>query len=117
MTQQGLATTPFGRRTFSLGLIATQQQARAVQPEKTVHKWKIFQAITEAKDKLGLPDRAIAVLSRKTGATSASPIPKREALKSLALHNRGREGKKKRGKQRKPQPGHPAPAPARRCRW
>jgi replication initiation protein RepC len=63
MTQQGLVTTPFGRRTLSLGLIATQQQARAVEPEKTVHKWKIFQAITEAKDKLGLPDRAIAVLS------------------------------------------------------
>ncbi len=63
MTQQGLVTTPFGRRTLSLGLIAKQQQARAVQPEKTVHKWKIFQAITEARDKLGLPDRAIAVLS------------------------------------------------------
>ncbi|MCA3654880.1 MAG: replication initiation protein RepC [Methylobacterium sp.] len=63
MTQQGLVTTPFGRRTLSLGLIATQQQARAVEPEKTVHKWKIFQAITEAKDRLGLPDRAIAVLS------------------------------------------------------
>jgi replication initiation protein RepC len=63
MTQQGLVTTPFGRRTLSLGLIATQQQARAVEPEKTVHKWKVFQAITEAKDKLGLPDRAIAVLS------------------------------------------------------
>jgi replication initiation protein RepC len=63
MIQQGCVTTPFGRRTLSLGLIATQQQARAVEPEKTVHKWKIFQAITEAKDRLGLPDRAIAVLS------------------------------------------------------
>jgi hypothetical protein len=62
MTQQGLVTTPFGRRRISLGLIATQQQARAVEPEKTVHKWKVFQAISEAKDKLGLPDRAIAVL-------------------------------------------------------
>ncbi len=48
-----MALTPFGRRTLSLGLIATQQQARAVEPEKTVHKWKVFQAITEAKDKLG----------------------------------------------------------------
>jgi len=63
MTQKGLVTTPFGRRRVSLGLIATQQQARAVEPDKTVHKWKIFQAITEAKDRLGLPDRAIAVLS------------------------------------------------------
>lgn len=58
-----VATTPFGRRTMSLGLIATQAQARSVAPEKTVHKWKVFQAITEAKDKLALPDRALAVLS------------------------------------------------------
>ena len=58
----GLATTPFGRRALSLGLIATQAQARAIEPSATVHKWKVFQAITEAKDRLGLPDRAIAVL-------------------------------------------------------
>ena len=80
MTQQGLVTTPFGRRTLSLGLIATQQQARAVEPEKTVHKWKVFQAITEAKDKLGLPDRAIAVLSallsfhQETTLTAGDPL-------------------------------------------
>lgn len=80
MTQTGLVTTPFGRRTLSLGLIATQQQARAVEPEKTVHKWKVFQAITEAKDKLGLPDRAIAVLSallsfhQETTLTAGDPL-------------------------------------------
>jgi replication initiation protein RepC len=80
MTQQGLVTTPFGRRTLSFGLIATQQQARAVEPEKTVHKWKVFQAITEAKDKLGLPDRAIAVLSallsfhQETTLTAGDPL-------------------------------------------
>jgi len=80
MTQQGLVTTPFGRRTLSLGLIARQQQARAVEPEKTVHKWKVFQAITEAKDKLGLPDRAIAVLSallsfhQETTLTAGDPL-------------------------------------------
>ncbi len=80
MTQQGLVTTPFGRRTLSLGLIATQQQARAVEPSRTVHKWKVFQAITEAKDKLGLPDRAIAVLSallsfhQETTLTAGDPL-------------------------------------------
>lgn len=80
MTQLGLVTTPFGRRTLSLGLIATQQQARAVEPEKTVHKWTVFQAITEAKDKLGLPDRAIAVLSallsfhQETTLTAGDPL-------------------------------------------
>jgi len=80
MTQQGLVTTPFGRRTLSLGLIATQQQARAVEPSRTVHKWKVFQAITAAKDKLGLPDRAIAVLSallsfhQETTLTAGDPL-------------------------------------------
>lgn len=93
MTQQRLVTTPFGRRTLSLGLIATQQQARAVEPEKTVHKWKVFQAITEAKDKLGLPDRAIAVLHallsfhQETALTAGYPLivfPSNEKLCSRA---------------------------------
>jgi len=59
----GLATTPFGRRTMSLALVAAQVNARNTAPEKTVHKWKVVQALTEAKDKLGIPDRAIAVLN------------------------------------------------------
>lgn len=75
-----MVTTPFGRRALSLGLIATQQQTRAVEPEKTVHKWKVFQAITEARNKLGLPDRAIAVLSallsfhQETTLTAGDPL-------------------------------------------
>jgi len=63
---QGLATTPFGRRGMSLGVLATQARARQSAestPEKTVHKWKVVQALTEAKDKLGIPDRALAVLN------------------------------------------------------
>ncbi|HRJ70246.1 MAG TPA: plasmid replication protein RepC [Beijerinckiaceae bacterium] len=62
----GLATTPFGRRTMSLGLMAAQVNARNATreaPDKTVHKWKVVQALTEAKDRLGIPDRAIAVLN------------------------------------------------------
>jgi replication initiation protein RepC len=60
---QGLATTPFGRRTMSLALVAAQVNARNTAPGKTIHKWKVVQALTEAKDKLGIPDRAIAVLN------------------------------------------------------
>ena len=59
----GLATTPFGRRTMSLALVAAQVNARNVASEKTVHKWKVVQALTEAKEKLSIPDRAIAVLN------------------------------------------------------
>lgn len=93
MMQQRLVTTPFGRRTLALGLIATQQQAKAIEPSKTVHKWKIFQAITEAKDKLGLPDRAIAVLHallsfhQETTLTAGDPLivfPSNEKLCSRA---------------------------------
>lgn len=61
--QHALATTPFGRRTMSLALVAAQVNARNTAPDKTVHKWKVVQALTEAKDRLGLPDRAIAVLN------------------------------------------------------
>ena len=63
---QGLATTPFGRRGMSFGVLATQVRARRLEsdaPEKTVHKWKVMQTLTEAKDRLGIPDRAIAVLN------------------------------------------------------
>jgi len=63
---QGLVATPFGRRGMSLGVLATQARARQSAgnaPDKTVHKWKVVQALTEAKDKLGIPDRALAVLN------------------------------------------------------
>ena len=89
----GLATTPFGRRTMSLGQIASQAQARAVEPDKTVHKWKVFTALTEAKDKLGLPDRALAVLNallsfhQETTLTAGDPLvvfPSNEKLAARA---------------------------------
>ena len=78
--QHGLATTPFGRRTMSLALVATQVNARNTAPDKTVHKWKVVQALTEAKDKLGIPDRAIAVLNallsfhQETTMTAGDPL-------------------------------------------
>ena len=78
--QHELATTPFGRRTMSLALVATQVNARNTAPEKTIHKWKVVQALTEAKDKLGIPDRAIAVLNallsfhQETTMTAGDPL-------------------------------------------
>ena len=61
--EQVLPTTPFGRRPLSLAMLAAQAAAKACPPETTAHKWKLFRAITEAKDVLGLSDRALAVLS------------------------------------------------------
>ncbi len=60
---QSLSTTPFGRRPLSLAMMAAQATAKACPEEATAHKWRTFRNITEAKDKLVLNDRALAVLS------------------------------------------------------
>jgi len=61
--QTGSVTTPFGRRSMTLGMLASQQQAEAIAPDQAVDKWKIFRALCEAKPLLGLSDRALAVLN------------------------------------------------------
>ena len=58
-----LPTTPFGRRTSSLAHVASQLIAKERPPDATAHKWTVFRAICEAKDRLGLADRALAVLN------------------------------------------------------
>ncbi len=60
-------TTPFGRRPLSRAMVAAQTLAKefAAQPqaaEAVVHKWKLFRALTEAKEPLGVNARALAVL-------------------------------------------------------
>ena len=60
-------TTPFGRRPLSLAMVASQAATEAfrIKPdaaEKVVHKWRLFRALTEAKEPLGVTDRALSVL-------------------------------------------------------
>ena len=60
-------TTPFGRRSMSLAMVASQANARdfADRPGTSgtvVHKWRLFRALTEAKTALGVTDRALSVL-------------------------------------------------------
>ena len=55
-------TTPFGRRSLSLGMVAAQVAAREVEG-KVAHKWKTFRFIAECKDVLGVSDRALVVLN------------------------------------------------------
>lgn len=57
-----LSTTPFGRRMLTLAHVASQASAKTRPPEKAVHKWNIFRAICAAKNALGVPERALAVL-------------------------------------------------------
>ncbi|QND50515.1 replication initiation protein RepC (plasmid) [Phyllobacterium sp. 628] len=56
-------TTPFGRRSLSLGMLATQVQAREVDPEAAVDKWKLFRSLCEARALIGISDRALVVLN------------------------------------------------------
>ncbi|ACS60177.1 replication protein C (plasmid) [Rhizobium leguminosarum bv. trifolii WSM1325] len=56
-------STPFGRRSMTLGMLASQASASKVDPDASVDKWKIFRALCEAKDMVGVSDRALAVLN------------------------------------------------------
>jgi replication initiation protein RepC len=64
---QAYPTTPFGRRPLSLAMVATQTAtenfaAKQGVSETVVHKWRLFRALTEAKEPLGVTERALSVL-------------------------------------------------------
>ena len=56
-------TTPFGRRKLAFAHVATQMLASARPPDKVVHKWQVFRAICTARPRLGVSERALAVLN------------------------------------------------------
>lgn len=60
--QTHTATTPFGRRPMSLGMIASQVTAQNAPEGATVHKWHVFKDIKEARIALGATDRSLAIL-------------------------------------------------------
>lgn len=55
-------TTPFGRRRLSRAMILAQRQAQALPQDAAVHKWKLFRALSEARDVFGVSDRSLSVL-------------------------------------------------------
>ncbi|MCM2292686.1 replication initiation protein RepC [Allorhizobium sp. BGMRC 0089] len=62
--QNKQVTTPFGRRAMSFALVNRQMQtAKAQICAEAVEKWRVFRDITTARDRLGLKDRALAVLN------------------------------------------------------
>ncbi|API56890.1 replication initiation protein RepC (plasmid) [Rhizobium leguminosarum] len=61
--ETGNVTTPFGRRSMTLGMLANQVLAGEIKPDQSVDKWKLFRALCEAKPLLGIGDRALAVLN------------------------------------------------------
>lgn len=60
--QTHLATTPFGRRSMSLGLLAAQITARNGASDASVQKWQVFRDIKEARAAIGATDRGLAIL-------------------------------------------------------
>lgn len=57
-----ISTTPFGRRSMTLGMISSQVTAKAMPADAIVHKWHVFQNIKETRMALGATDRALAIL-------------------------------------------------------
>lgn len=90
-----LPTTPFGRRPLSAGLLATQTLAASTPDDAVVHKWRILRALTLAKGRLGLSDRALNVLDAlltfhpETALTSGAGLTVFPSNRELALRARG----------------------------
>jgi replication initiation protein RepC len=93
--QTFLPTTPFGRRPLSAGLLATQTLAASTPDDAVVHKWRILRALTLAKGRLGLSDRALNVLDAlltfhpETALTPGAALTVFPSNRELALRARG----------------------------
>ncbi|MHA6732385.1 plasmid replication protein RepC [Devosia sp. A369] len=61
--QTHISTTPFGRRSLTLGMISSQVTAKTAPVDATVHKWHVFADIKEVRIALGATDRALAILN------------------------------------------------------
>ena len=61
--ETGIATTPFGRRSMSLALLAAQNEANEIPDGMTVDKWQAYRDLCEGKSVVGIGDRALAVLA------------------------------------------------------
>ncbi|MBK3745710.1 replication initiation protein RepC [Paraburkholderia aspalathi] len=59
-----IATTPFGGRAMTLGLLAAQRDTQInMSAGRAVDKWALYKALCEGKTILGVSDRSLAVLS------------------------------------------------------
>ncbi len=94
------ATTPFGRRPLSLAVVASQAAAKAFvqtagEKAAVTHKWRLFRALTEAKGRLGVGDRALSVLyallSFHPETALTPPTPDDDARAALTVFPSNRE--------------------------
>lgn len=57
-----VVTTPFGRRALSRGMLAGQAAAHRCEQDASANKWELVRAVGSAREKIGLTDRAVALL-------------------------------------------------------
>jgi len=59
----GSVTTPFGRRPMTLALVKGQLDTAQIKSGKSADKWRVFRDACEAREILGVADRALSVLN------------------------------------------------------
>lgn len=61
--QVGHVTTPFGRRPVTFAMLKNQLAAAEIEDGASADKWKLYRALCEARTRLGITDRALAVMN------------------------------------------------------
>ncbi len=93
-----IATTPFGSRSVSLGLLALQKATDNIEAGKAVDKWQLYRNLCEARSVFGVSDRTLAVLSALLSFFPDSDLEEGESLivfpsnKQLSLRAHGMAG-------------------------
>ena len=85
--QSEIVASAFGPRALTLAHLATQRRVRQTDPEARVQKWRVLQHVVRARGRLGLTERALAVLNAllsfhpdETLAPGAIAYPSNEQL-------------------------------------
>lgn len=93
-----LATTPFGSRSVSLGLLALQKASHHIESGKAVDKWQLYRDLCEARTRFSVGDRTLAVLSALLSFLPDNALAEGENLivfpsnKQLSLRAHGMTG-------------------------
>lgn len=56
-------TTPFGRRPLTYAMLKDQMASAEIEDGARADKWKLYRALCEARERLGVTDRALAILN------------------------------------------------------
>ncbi|NWJ25615.1 plasmid replication protein RepC [Rhizobium sp. RM] len=97
--QIGSVTTPFGRRPAKLALVKRQLETNELPQGRTADKWKVFRDACEAREALGVQDRALSVLNAlltfypETDLTSETSLVVFPSNAQLSVRSHGISGR------------------------